>query len=143
MSTSIFVPKIVYNTSTNLLFTLPLRLWDPISVGVGGQNVSTAGIPESFELRRDEKAKVTIRFTEAEWPNVRTFMLFQQRNPGTAFTFFFQTTPALPAGGFSVYLDKPAMGEDIAPKRGDAKGTFELDLVLRSTNGTSLHVQAY
>jgi hypothetical protein len=141
MATTTFVPKITYNTSTNIVFTLPLRLWDPISAGVGGQNVSTAGIPESFELRRDEKVKVTLRFLESEWPTVRTFILFQQRNPGTAFTFIFQNSPLV--GSFSVYLDKPVMGEDIAPKRGEAKGTFEIDLVLRSTNGTSLHVQAY
>lgn len=143
MSTTTFVPKIVYNTSTTLSFSLSLRLWDPISMGIGGQNVSTAGIPEAFELRRDEKANITLRFTEAEWVNVRTWVLFQQRNPSIAFTFWFQTSPLTPTLGFDVYLDKPIMGDAITPKRGDAKGTFELDITIRSTNSTSLHVQAY
>jgi hypothetical protein len=143
MSTTTFNPQIVYNAgATTVSLTLPMRLWDPTSRGVGGQNVSTAGIPEAFELRRDELVKVTLRFKETEWPNIRTFLVFQQRNPSSSFTFNFQTSP-LVAAPSAVYLEKPAMAEDISPKRGDAKGTFEIDLVLRSVNSTSLHVQAF
>lgn len=143
MSIVTFVPQIIYNAgATTISLSLPMRLWDPSSLGVGGKNVSTAGAPEAFELRRDELVKVTIRFKETEWAVMRTFLVFQQQNPGSTFTFNFQTNPVIAAPSV-VYLEKPAMGEAIAPKRGDAKGTFEIDLVLRSSTSTSLHVQAF
>lgn len=137
-----FVPQVIYNAVT-VTFTVPMRLWEPESIGVGGSGVSAAGIPESFEIRRDEVVNVKIRFTEAEWADVRTWLIWAHRNPSTAFTFYFQRSPDLPSGGVSCYLEKPKPTESIKPTRGETKGTFELDLTLRSTTGTPIDVTAY
>jgi len=138
-----FVPSVVYNAIT-VPFSLSMGIWESSSKGHGGQDTSGSGIPEAFEYRRDETCKIKLRFTEAEWPAIRTWLTYCQRNPGVAFTFKFQLTPTeIPAGGISVYLEEPEMGKEIKPQRGETKGTLELEIVIRSTTSTPIHVQAY
>lgn len=137
-----FVPSVVYNAIT-VPFSIPMRLWDPESKGHGGEGVSGAGIPESFEIRRDELVRLKLRFTESEWAAVRTWLIWAHRNRSTAFTFYFQRSPDLPVGGVSCYLETPKLTDSIKPTRGETKGTFEIDVTLRSTTGTPINVEAY
>lgn len=139
-----FVPQVVYSASNTVVpFTIPMRLWEPDSHAVGGEGVSAAGIPEAFIIRRDEKAHLKLRFTESEWAAVRTWLIWAHNNRATAFTFYFQRSPDLPVGGIAAYLDAPKATDSIKPTRGETKGTWDLEITIRSTTGTPIDVVAY
>lgn len=136
----IFIPKVTYNSGTVLTLSIPQRLWRPRSYGEGGHDISAAGIPESFKKRRDQLVRVLLRFTEAEWPSVLTWLEWAQDN-SASFSFQFDKDDALTS--YTVYLHSPVMGEDIEPQRGEAAGTYDLEVVLRSTNGTRFDVRLF
>lgn len=141
----LFIPKIVYTNGGTITvpFSIPQRLWTPVSKGeVGGMNVSAAGVPEAWETRRDEKCDITLRFYESEWAALQTFLLWAQRTCGS-FSYYFDANRSVTGSPVTVYLDKPKMGEEIKPKRGDAKRTYELDITIRSTTSTPIQVIAY
>lgn len=135
-----FVPQVVYNSIT-VNFSISQGLWDPASEGEGGFDISAAGVPESFEYRRDETCKLRLRFFESEWAGVRDWLIWAQQNAGSSFTFIFQASPLV--GSYTVYLDKPKMGDKIEPKRTDTKGVSEIEVVIRTTTGSPINVQAY
>lgn len=124
-------PRFVFNDGTAADFTLskPQRPWRPGSRGVGGSDVSGAGAPEAFEVRRDERLRLRLRFTESEWANVRR-MIVHGQNAGTI-TFY----PDADVGGTShtVYLDEPALGEEFSPEPTETHGLYEISVVLRRT----------
>lgn len=141
----VFVPKIVYTnvTAVTVPFTIPMRLWEPVMTGaVAGMATSAAGIPETWRTRRDEKVVVKLRFKESEWAALATFLRWAHDTSGS-FQFFFDATNTVTGSPVTVYLDKPTITDDVRPARGETKGTFELELTLRSTSATPINVRAY
>jgi hypothetical protein len=83
-----FIPKVIYGAGpTTYNFLYPQKLWVPSAKVVGGSNVSEAGVPETFIIRRDQFIKTTIRFSEAEWADVDAWLAYAQA--GNAFDFYF------------------------------------------------------
>lgn len=109
---AVYRPRVVYNATT-INFSISQKLWRYRDVGEGGfARISSTGIGESYEIRRDSIAIVTLRFTWAEWnTHVRPWLRYQQQNMGTSFTFRFDQDDA--ATQFTVYLLKPGEGEPI------------------------------
>ena len=137
-----WIPRVVYGTpATTLTFTLPQRIWTPVSVTVGGSDVSARGVPESFVIRRDQALDLRLVFREIEWPAVHAWLAWMQDRAG-ACTFFpdHQVNQS-----YTCYLDSPRVGEEIRPDRGDHPGTYEIGLRLRSTGTTDpvFNVRAY
>ncbi len=124
-------PRWVYNdgAAVDYSMSLPQKPWGHGSKGVGGSDTSAAGVPESFEIRREHRLHLVLRFPETEWPDVERLVRHLQRS-GTA-TFY----PDQDVGSTShtVYGDAPAIGEEIRPRRTDEIGTLELDVTVRRT----------
>lgn len=124
-------PRWVYNDGSAVDYTMSIdqRPWDPESQAEGGSDVTATGVPASYEIRRDYRLNLTLRFPESEWSNVERLVRHFQRS-GSA-TFY----PDQSVGGTShtVYGDRPAMGEAIRPRRGDEPSTMELDIAIRRT----------
>lgn len=133
-----WVPRFVANgVSTTLSY--PQRLWRYRSRGTGGSDTSAAGVDESFQIRRDRLARVTLVFTDAEWPAVQAWLEHAQRT-GAAFTFAFDVTRA-PTYEYSMLLVEPAMGDDIEPTRSTQfHGMWEIDVLMRTANGGNILV---
>jgi hypothetical protein len=114
-------------------FTLahPSKPWVPGTVGVGDSDVSAAGVPAHFEVRRDATLQVSLRFPEAQWPVVRRMVVHGQRSG---------TIRYYPRSGegdfFDVYLLSPAMGEQASPSPGASFGTWEFQVTFRHIVGT-------
>jgi hypothetical protein len=107
---------------------LPQRPWDPGTDTLGGSDVSAAGVPAAFLIRRDPLWHVTLRFPEGEWPNVERLIAHGQG--AGSITFYPDRLSGL---SHTVYLLSPAMGERVRPRRSDEPSTQEIDLVLRRT----------
>lgn len=124
-------PRVVYNdgSAVDFTFSLPQRPWRPGTRGVGGSDVSGAGVPESFEVRRDERLHVTLRFTESEWADVRR-MIVHGQNSGTI-TWYPDADDA--GTSHTVYLDEPPLDEEAVPQPGEYGGDLEIDIVIRRT----------
>ncbi len=136
-----FRPRIVYNSITTD-YSIPQRFWRYKSHNVGGSAESASGVLESYVVRTASIAVVTLRFTETEWNTiVRPWLDWAQQNQGTAFTFRFDQTDAGTA--YSVYLLKPSAGEPIEPERGEATGTYELEVELRASSPSTFTTVAY
>jgi hypothetical protein len=132
-----FIPKFIYNATT-LTLTYPSLLWKPSSKPIGGSNVSDSGVPEAFIIRRDQMVDVTIRFTEAEWPNVDALIDWGQR--GNSFDYWFDKDVSGTAK--TVYLLTPAPGDgEVAPERdSEWRYVYTLPLKMRTTNNAIINV---
>lgn len=134
-----FIPKIEYaNPTITLELTQPQKLWTPSIQSIGGSNVSDAGVPETFIIRRDQLVNVEVRFTEAEWDAVADWLEWAQE--GVAFYYWFNGTDITTR--YSVYLQSPNLGDgEIQPTRDTYRGVFSVRLVLRSATGTRFDVR--
>jgi hypothetical protein len=135
-----WIPKVAYGTAT-LVFSLPQRLWTPVSTAVGGSDVSAAGVPESFVIRRDQSLDLRLVFREAEWPAVHAWLAWMQDTAGSC-----RFHPDRDAAGYrTCYLESPKVGEEIRPERGDHPGIYEIGVRLRATAPTDppFDVRAY
>src|SRR5690606_34156674 len=114
----------------NLLrLALPCRPWTPVSRGIGGSEVSAAGVPAAYEIRRDRIQRVTLRVLEDEWEQVEAWLEWAQR---TALPFRWRFDQDAPSTEYDVYLDAPAMGDGIAPVRSaEFPEAMELTVELR------------
>lgn len=130
-------PKVVYN-AIPLVFTFPMRPWNPGTRGEGGYRISGAGIPNGYEQRRDETSAHTLRFYEAQWLAVRAWLVWAQRNPATPFTFQFDQDDA--GTIYTVWLHEPRMGTIIQPPRTDYLAMMEQNIVIRAVNRQPIHV---
>ncbi len=132
MAAIFFRPRFVYNDGAAQDFSMLLsqRPWDYGSQGVGGSDTSAAGVPASFEIRRDYFLHLSLRFTVAEWAAVDRLVRHFQAG-GSATFYPDQNEVALTA---TVYGVSPAMGEEIRPTRsGENKQTLELNITVRRT----------
>lgn len=130
---AIHKPHFTYNSGATLALTLPANAWTPAVRSVGGTDVATSGLRESFTLRRDRLLNVQLRFTEAEWTAVQTWLEWAQDHPATAFDF---RPDGAGTTAHSVYLDAPQIGEDTTPEPDAYPGALVLPVVLRRASGT-------
>ena len=112
-----------------LRLSLPCRPWVPVSRGIGGSEVSAAGVPAAYEIRRDRIQRVTLRVLEDEWEQVEAWLEWAQR---TALPFRWRFDQDNAATEYDVYLDAPAMGDPIEPQRSaDFGSVLEITIDLR------------
>lgn len=136
-----WVPKLAYgDPETVVSLTYDQKPWRVETVGRGGHGLSAAGVPESYQIRRDERVRVRFRFTETEWVSkVRPFVVWAQGS-GATFKFYPDKDAAAGSAGefYTCYLDAPTMGETVDPVRDPYFGLLELELVFRiSAAGTT------
>lgn len=127
-----FRPRWQYNDGSAVDFqmSLPQLPWDFGSIPIGGSDVSGAGVPESFEIRKENLLHLTLRFTEAEWPSVER-LVHHLQGSGTA-----DLSPDRDDGAgatHTVYGSSPAMGEEVRPNRSEEPGILELPVTVRRT----------
>lgn len=123
-----WTPDIEWDTYL-LRLSLPCRPWTPVSRGVGGSETSAAGIPAAYEVRRDRLLRVTLRFFEWEWQQVEAWLEWAQR---TARTSRVRLDRDRPETEYTVYIEAPAMGAEIAPRRSaEFEAAMEIDVELR------------
>lgn len=123
-----WTPDITYD-AYYLRLSLPCRPWVTASRGIGGVEVSAAGVPAAYEVRRDQIARVSLRFREWEWPQVQAWIEWAQR---TAQPFRFRFDWDHSETEYLAYLDAPRMGEDVAPRRStEFPEAMEIDVELR------------
>jgi hypothetical protein len=121
-----------YEAELNL--TLPMRPWELRSGGVGGWEISAAGVPESFVIRVDRLADLTLRVLETELEDVIA-ELEAIRAASEPFYFAFDQDDSMTE--YFVYLHAPVWPEEIAPDRDDEYvGLFLLRLTLRTVDGS-------
>lgn len=134
-----WVPRFSYNAGTILTLTYPQRFWEPEEgIGMGDEDVSASGVPESYWVRYDQACGVTIRFLDSERVAVMTMLEWMVKNKGTAWFYRFDAANA--GTEYSVYLETPRVGDRIKPRRDTrAPWLWELDLLIRSSNGTRIH----
>jgi len=128
------IPSVTYNAVT-INFTVPSKPFGLVSRGVGGFDKSAAGIPAAYEIRREQLLKWTLTFLESEWSSVEAWLRWAQQTAGS---FTFKPDKAQPGTSYTVYLEEPAMGQDIAPtRRTDYIGAFDLAMTFRRTTNTA------
>lgn len=110
-----WVPRFVWTEGAETIdesLLLPVGLWrhagPPV---VGGDIESDAGQPASFVVRRTRTLSIPIRFYESEWPTVRRLVQFAQGDV----SFAWHPDPD-DVRVYDLYLESPAVGEDIAPE---------------------------
>lgn len=134
------IPRIVYNAgagNVTLNFTYPSSPHNYESTGVGGHDVSAGGVPEAYEIRRDQILLWTLVFTESEWLSVETWLRLAQQQQ---FSFTFRPDKDV-ATEFTVYLDSPKLGDPIKPERmAEYIGAFRISLSLRRTTSTAFNI---
>lgn len=134
-------PMISYDVGpTELTLSLAQRLWEPEEgVGYGDEDESAAGVIVSYVARYDYAVRVVLRFTDDERVSVMQFVEWALKNKGEAVLYRFDAADV--ASEFSVYVEHPRTGERARPTRDSrAPWVWELPLVLRSSNGTRIHV---
>lgn len=126
-------PRWVYDDGSPVDYTmaLPQMPWDYESRGLGGHDVSAAGIPAAFEIRRDHILHLTLRFWEQEWPDAERLARHLQR--GGEVTFY---PDASEGTSHTVYGEAPALGEAISPRTSSVGGVLELDVSVRRTTSS-------
>lgn len=127
------VPTFTYDDGApvDLALMLPVGLWRHRLKATGGEAESDAAFPASYVVRRDYQLAIPLRFYESEWPAVRALLEFGQS--GGVLTWF----PDLESeDSFDVYLDSPAVGEEINPDPDAAyPRALVLTIVLRRVDG--------
>lgn len=130
-----FCPAIRREYDADLNLTLPLRPWGLRSGGLGGADISATGVPESYEIRRDRVATVTLRAYEGAELDALMFILEEIRASSESFTFAFDQQD--PDTDYVVYLHAPTWPEELVPARDEATfGVFTLEVQLRTVDGT-------
>lgn len=119
-------------SETDVTLDLPSRPWGRRAPTVGGSRTSSAGIPASFVVRRDEVVVLPLRFRESEWADVRAILEWGQ----LAESMTWYPDALEPLTSFEVYLETPRPGEDVAPTRlAEYQKVLELTIELRLVSG--------
>lgn len=135
---TVLAPRFVYGPGpTTLDLEQRLASWGPVRATEGERNVSAAGIPTSYRIRKDNVARVTIVFSDAEWPAVDTFLDWAT-GPNRPFTFYFDQTDGTTA--YTVWLDSPEEGQRVVPRQAPTGEHWELELEIRRTTPGVIHV---
>ena len=133
-------PRFVYNGIT-LDLTMPLRPWNPRSIGIGGSREISSGAGEAFEIAAREEVEVAIVFMDSELAAMRTMVRYLQKNFAPVTFRFNQDDPATE---YSCYLAAPLQGDAFSPQRNATYlGAWEVTLILRSVVGTPFNVAIF
>lgn len=113
---------------------IPQHFWKPRSTAVGGHDIATSGVPETFVIRHDRTLVMKVRMTETEYledfePMIKT--LWAQ---GQIFTVWLDANDDATARAVS--LVRPWMEDGLEPEDGDLLGEFVVDLVVRTYDGS-------
>lgn len=76
-----WVPKFIYGPASgliNLELTLPVALWAHGSLSRGLIRRTATGVPGVAISQRKQILRVPLRFTESEWPAVRSLLIWGQ-----------------------------------------------------------------
>ena len=131
MPTTPFRPRWVYNDGGAVDYSMELaqRPWDYGSSAEGGSDVSAAGVPSAFVVRRDYLLHLGLRFHAYEWTNVER--LIRHLQEGGSATYY--PDRDVTTRSHTVYGDDLGLDEEIQPTRGDEPETLELRLTVRRT----------
>lgn len=136
-------PRVTYGGGVIFEPDYSMRLWTPSSLGIGGSDTSSAGVDEAYEIRRDRKMTVTVVFDDAQYADCLQWLEWAQAS-GQVFAFKFDRDLGAGVYEYTTYLDDPKQGDAIEPKRNnDYPAAWEVDVVLRSSNGVRMHVPLY
>lgn len=126
-------PRIVYGATT-LNLTLPCEAWTPEDRFVGGLDKTASGVPVGYVQRTEPLLHVTLRFKEAEWPDISAWI--RAVISGTSFTFRLDQDDSGTAGTY--YLEEPSIesGGARPTRMSDYLGAFTLPVTLRRTTST-------
>lgn len=113
--------------------TIPVRPWEPGDELIGGMDVAGSGHPCAYVVRTDELLFLTIRARESELPALRDILQWAR---STAGILTFTPDVDVPGTTWSCYLHEPRAGQRLRFTRGQPERTFEIQVVLRSTDGT-------
>jgi hypothetical protein len=132
----IFQPKIVYNGITVIL-SLSQKLWTyEEGPGMGGEDVSAAGVPESYVVRWDNIINVTLRFLESERDAVMEWIKWAMSNKGSVSVFYFDSTDP-DVASYAVYMEKPKAGDRIAmPREQGSPWIMSTEVKLRTVSAS-------
>jgi hypothetical protein len=115
----------------------PQKLWGYGTFLRGGSRKSSAGIPETFVIREDNTAKLTLRVHDCEYLTVRAWILDAMR--GNQFTFQFDALD--PYSAFLCYLEAPTFEEGYEPKRDPTMPQiWNVDLTIRAVAAVPIYV---
>jgi hypothetical protein len=125
--------SIFVHGATQLELTVSSPSWLPGDETIGGSDLSSAGVPASYEVLRMGLLFLTLRFWEYEWEGVLAMLTYGQRS-GIITWFPDADEPT----SFEVYLETPKMGERITPTR-DANfpRVMEYSITLRNADATN------
>ncbi|HLS34552.1 MAG TPA: hypothetical protein VK039_13270 [Brevibacterium sp.] len=120
-------PEIEYG-HTILRLSLPCRPWIATSRGIGGSEMSAAGVPAAYQVRRDQLMRLTLRYYEWEWGQLDRWIEYAQLGGVSVL----RTDQGRPEVAYPVYLDAPAMGETAEPRRSpEFPAAMEIDVEVR------------
>lgn len=111
---------------------VPQREWNYGSLALGGSDVSGAGVPAAFVVRKDYLLHLTLRFFAAEWTSVERLVAHLQEGGSSQF----RPDKDVPAVNHTVYGVSPILGEEIAPTRGAEPSTLDLPISIRRTTSS-------
>lgn len=134
-------PKITHGVTVFQL-SLAMRPWSYVSEQVGGGDRTASGVPEAYEIRRDHGAVLRLRCTEAEWPDVRTWLEVCQ---GGAIPARVQFDRDDESTDYLVWVVRPRAGEPIpTPSRGRYPGELEVGPVeIHTTDGSPIDLPVF
>lgn len=134
MAVTGLTPRIVWGVGpTTFDFTLPMKMWNPKDVTIGGFGKASTGVPEAILIRREHLLMTTLRFYEAQLTNVQDWVEYVTDN-AASFTFRLNKTDA--ATDYVVYLEKPHLTEDVDIQRDQTYlGAYTLDVTIRTIAG--------
>lgn len=92
---------------------LSVRPWDRRVPTVGGRLVSASGMPAAFIVRRDHVLDVPLRFYESEWEDIDRLLAWGQSGEA----FFWWPDALEDSEVYAVFLEAPAAGEAVEPRR--------------------------
>jgi hypothetical protein len=142
----IYQPKIVYAAGggSTLNFSLSQKLWTyEEGAGMGGEDMSAAGVPVSYIVRWDQLLNVTLRFLESERAAVMDWLKWAQQNKSTSFSFYFDATD-LAGAAYDVYLESPKVGERITmPREANSPWVMSTSVTLRQVTGVRIARNPY
>lgn len=95
--------------------SLPARPWSRSTPTVGGSRTASSGIPASYVVRRDYVLGLELRLLESEWAAFEEFIAWAQG--AETFTYY---PDALELDSYSVWLEAPLAGQELAPVRDGA-----------------------
>lgn len=113
----------------------PQRQWVPRSVGVGGHDVATSGVDESFVIRHDRVLKLTLRLTEQEWIDYVEPMIACLWRQAQVFTVQLDANDE--ATAYEVRLVSPWMTDGAEPRFHEFDGMYEFELTVRTDDGSA------